>query len=98
MRNIVTSILIITLAGVASANESFLRLLDDDNKNGTRGKRPPPPKKYDDDLKIDFKANLGCGACIRGGYIYCIPGPEGSEPATWGAGKKAVCCKDDTCS
>ena len=69
MKNIVTSILILTLAGVASANESFLRLLDDDNKNGTKAKRPPPPKKYDDDLKIDFKANLGCGACIRGGFV-----------------------------
>jgi hypothetical protein len=97
MRNIVTSILIITLAGVASANESFLRLLDADNKNGTKGKRPPPPKKYDDDLKIGFKANLGCGACIRGGFTYCIPGPEGSDPDTW-AGKKSVCCKDATCA
>ena len=92
MRNIVTSILIITLAGVVSANESFLRLLDDGPKNGTKGKRPPPPKKYDDDLKINFKAGLGCGACIRGGYVYCIPGPEGSDPTTWGAGKKSVCC------
>jgi len=98
MRNIVTSILIITLAGVASANESFLRLLDGENKNGTKGKRPPPPKKYDDDLKIDFKANLGCGACIRGGFIYCIPGAEGSDPITWGAGKNTVCCKDATCA
>jgi hypothetical protein len=98
MRNIVTSILILTLAGVASANESFLRLLDDDNKNGTKGKRPPPPKKYDDDLKIDFKANLGCGACIRGGYIYCIPGAEGLDPIILGAGKNTICCKDATCA
>lgn len=97
MRNVVTSILILTLAGVASANESFLRLLDDVNKNGTKGKRPPPPKKYDDDLKIDFKANLGCGACIRGGFVYCIPGPEGSDLDTW-AGKKSVCCKDASCA
>lgn len=51
MRKIVSSILIITLAGVASANESFLRLLDEAPKNGTQGKRNPPPKKYDDDLK-----------------------------------------------
>lgn len=87
MRKIVSSILIITLAGVASANESFLRLLDEAPKNGTQGKRNPPPKKYDDDLKIDFKANLGCGACIRGGFVYCIPGAEGSDPTTWGAGK-----------
>ena len=98
MRNIVTFILILTLAGVASANESFLRLLDDDNKNGTKGKRPPPPKKYDDDLKIDFKANLGCGACIRGGYIYCIPGAEGLDPIILGAGKNTICCKDATCA
>ena len=43
-------------------------------KNETR-----PPKKYDENLKIPFKSDLGCGACIRGDYVYCIPGPEGSN-------------------
>lgn len=53
-----------------------------------------PPKFYGDDIKIEFKAQLGCGACIRGGYIYCIPGAEGSDPSTWAAGTTSVCCKD----
>lgn len=44
-------------------------------------------------MTIPFNATLGCGACIRGGYIYCIPGAEGSDPTTWGT-NKAVCCKD----
>ena len=92
MRNIVTSILLLTLAGVASANDSFLRVL----QNTTRGGRVAP-KVYDDDLKVVFNANLGCGACIRFGYVFCIPGAEGSDTPSWGAGKKAVCCKDDTC-
>lgn len=92
MRNIVTSILIISLAGVASANDSFLRVL----QNTTKGGRVVP-KQYDDDLKIIFNANLGCGACIRGGFVFCLPGAEGSDTPSWGAGKKAVCCKDDTC-
>jgi hypothetical protein len=82
------------LATIVSANESFLRLLEGTPKNGTR----KVPAKYDDDLKIQFKANLGCGACIRGGYFYCIPGAEGSDPESWGAGKKSVCCKDRTCA
>ena len=43
-----------------------------------------------------LKSTLGCGACIRGGYVYCIPGPEGSDPSTWGT-KQSVCCKDATC-
>ena len=45
------------------------------------GGRPPIPKVYGENVTISFKANLGCGACIRGNYIYCIPGAEGSTPA-----------------
>ena len=93
MRKILSSILIITLAGVASASETFLRQMQVTPKNGTRKGLP----KYDDDLKIEFKATLGCGACIRGGYVYCIPGAEGSDPESWCV-KKSVCCKDASCA
>ena len=48
-------------------------------------------------MTIPYKANLGCGACIRGGYVYCMPGAEGSDPTTWGT-KQATCCKDATCA
>ena len=55
-------------------------------------------KFYGDAPRIAHTANLGCGACIRGGYSYCIPSKvPGSDPATWMVGKKAVCCKDDLC-
>jgi hypothetical protein len=48
-------------------------------------------------VTIPFNATLGCGGCIKGGYIYCIPGAEGSDPASWGS-SKAICCKDNnTC-
>lgn len=66
------------------ATGDFLRVLDEKK----------PPKFYGDDIKIAHKAQLGCGACIRGGYIYCIPGAEGSDPSTWAAGTTSVCCKD----
>ena len=66
------------------ATSDFLRILDD---------KKDAKKYYGDDVKIEFKSQLGCGSCIKGGYIYCIPGAEGSDPDTWG-GKKAVCCKD----
>ncbi len=53
---------------------------------------------YGDSPRINYVNNLGCGACIRGGYAYCIPSKvPGSDPATWAAGKKGVCCKDDAC-
>ena len=42
-----------------------------------------PPSKYDEKLSITYSADLGCGSCIRGGYVYCIPGAEGSDPASW---------------
>jgi len=57
--------------------------------NGTRG----IPKSYGNNITISFNANLRCGACITAGFIFCVPGDEGSDPATWGT-KKAVCCKD----
>ncbi len=64
--------------------------------NGTQGGPPGPrpiPKSYGENVSIPYNGTLGCGACIRGGYIYCIPGAEGSDPSTWGT-NKAVCCKD----
>ena len=41
------------------------------------------PKEYKDTDKIPYNANLKCGACIRGGYVFCIPGAEDSDPSTW---------------
>jgi hypothetical protein len=53
---------------------------------------------YGDAPKINFLATLGCGACIRGGYSFCVPSNvPGAEPSTYPVGKKAQCCKDDAC-
>ena len=73
------------VVGSMATPASFLRSLQD-GKNGGKLR-----KFYGDDIKIEFKGLLGCGACIRGGYIYCIPVTEGSDPATW-AGLSPVCC------
>ena len=56
-----------------------------------------PPSKYDEKLSITYSADLGCGSCIRGGYVYCIPGAEGSDPATWTVYKSDICCRDASC-
>jgi hypothetical protein len=55
----------------------------------------PLPTTYADNATIPFKSVLRCGACIRGGYIFCIPGAEGSDPSTWG-GKQPVCYQNST--
>lgn len=70
--------------GTVSAND-FLRYL----QGGQRGQ-----KSYGENVSINFANTLGCGACIRGGYIYCIPGAEGSDPSSWAANTKAVCCRN----
>ena len=89
------SVLLISIAGLAAADNDFLRVLQPLNVTS----RPrPPPKKYDDDLRIQFKADLGCGACIRGNYTYCVPGPEGSTSTQWKSGLKPVCCSTPTCA
>lgn len=80
MRHITISILGLLL----SQCSAFLRRLDEAKL----------PKFYSDNAKINYSQSLGCGACIRGGYIYCIPGPEGSDPATWPAALSSVCCQD----
>lgn len=39
-----------------------------------------PLKYYGDDIKnITYNANLGCGACITGGFTYCVLGKEGDD-------------------
>ena len=49
---------------------------------------PPPPTRvltntplryYGEDYTIPFQATLGCGACINGGFTYCIQGKEGDD-------------------
>ena len=38
--------------------------------NTTPAPLPTNPRFFPDNI------SLGCGACIRGGYIYCVPGPR----------------------
>ena len=49
---------------------------------------PPPPTRdltntplryYGEDYTIPFQATLGCGACINGGFTYCVQGKEGDD-------------------
>lgn len=54
------------------------------------------PKKCRDNTTITFSEALNCGACIQGGYIFCIPGAEGSDPATWPAGIRNRCYQSAT--
>jgi hypothetical protein len=49
---------------------------------------------YGDDIRINWGANLGCGACINGGYNYCIQGREGEDFS--GRNPVQTCCKDAT--
>ena len=54
------------------------------------------PNYFEDSYITPFADTLGCGACIRGGYIFCIPGAEGSDPATWPAATKPRCYQSAT--
>jgi hypothetical protein len=38
-----------------------------------------PLRYYGEDYTIPFVSTLGCGACINGGYTYCIQGKEGDD-------------------
>jgi hypothetical protein len=69
----------ITLASFALAEEG--RFLQGGAQRGM----------YKDSDTIPFKAELNCGACIRGGYIFCIPGAEGSNYTTWQKNLRTTC-------
>ena len=58
-------------------------------KNGTQ--EHGPKSYYGSNVTIAFNGNLGCGACIKANYIYCIPGALGSNSSSWGV-NQAVCC------
>jgi hypothetical protein len=51
-------------------------------------------KYYGDDYRVAWAQNLGCGACINGGYTFCFQGKEGDDMT----GKTFIqkCCKDTT--
>jgi len=49
-----------------------------------------PLLSYPDDVQIDYNANLKCGACIRGNYLYCVNGKEGDADLST---KQQVCCQ-----
>ena len=51
-------------------------------------------KFYGDDIKIAWAASLGCGACITGGYTYCLYGKEGDDFTSKVVSE--TCCKDST--
>ncbi len=78
------------LAYMASAQDlENTRFLQGVNRQGI-------PKKYMDTDTIKFSETLNCGACIRGGYIFCIPGLEGSDPTAWPTGLKKSCYQSAT--
>ena len=88
------TVLLVLGFATASAQFGFLegenRFLQSGNStnNGTRKGKGT----YGDKPAVNFKSQLGCGACIRGGFIYCVPvTAEGSDPSTW-KGDKSVCC------
>ena len=41
---------------------------------------------YGSKANITFAPGINCGGCIKGGFVYCIPGAFGSTRDTW-AGK-----------
>lgn len=86
MKIISTTTIAALLCGIASADFLGERIL--------QSIPPPPPpvpatpthqsttralKYYGDDVKLTYRSSLGCGACITGGYTYCVQGKEGDD-------------------
>jgi hypothetical protein len=50
-------------------------------------------ESYPDDVQIDYSSTLKCGACIRGGFVYCVNGKEGDADL---ATKASFCCQSSS--
>ena len=49
---------------------------------------------YGDNVTISYSGNLGCGSCVRGGYVFCYKGVEGEVVADTLPTSSQKCCKD----
>lgn len=49
---------------------------------------------------IAYKPQLGCGACLKGGYVYCVRGEDGMalESEANATTSNTYCCQDATCT
>lgn len=87
MRTITAAIAALAF-GLATAND----FLGERNLQSIPPPAPPPSppavtytsttkalKYYGDDIKVAYRATLGCGACITGGYTYCVLGKQGDD-------------------
>ena len=95
-KKIVTVSLASTLALFSLAGASSDTIIDNESSRdlqtiSNRVRITTPLLEYPDDLQIDFNVNLKCGACIRGGYIFCVNGFE-EDLDLWN--KTQRCCKD----
>jgi len=99
MRAINTAAMAALLCGLTSADFLADRVLQ------AIPTPPPAPaytsttkalKYYGDDIKITYRSNLGCGACITGGYIYCVLGKEGDDYSNVTLTQN--CCQNSTAS
>jgi hypothetical protein len=66
------------------------------NATTTNTTKPPPPSFYGDNVTIPFKVTLGCGACVRGSYIFCYKGVEGEILNASLSATNQKCCMNAT--
>jgi hypothetical protein len=82
MQKAVTAFVLLgALISTSMASDGFLRgLQTNTTSNGTKPQssegsgEKKPPSYYGNNVTIPFNQNLGCGACISAGFIFCIPG------------------------
>jgi len=94
-------VLLASLVSTSAASDGFLRNLQTTNttynRTSSESGEKKPPAYVGNNVTIPFSSNLGCGACISAGYIFCIPGQFGSNSSSWG-GNKPVCCQNSSCT
>ena len=55
------------------------------------------PHFYGPNVTVPFNKTLGCGGCVRGGYIYCYKGVEGQIHKELDRSNSKCCQTEDDC-
>lgn len=85
-----TSFYAVGLIAIAALTMTNARFLQTTTSSSTTPDKTPHPSNIP--WNVTYSSSLGCGACIHGGYVYCVSGNEQQAAAAYPATANQVCC------
>ena len=86
------TVALIAMACISINNARFLATTT--TATSTTPDKTPHPSNYP--VNVTYAANLSCGLCTLGGYVYCVTGSDNQVAAAVPATTAQYCCKNST--